>query len=84
MSTYGGMGLFMAILLLVLLMAYLAVYFGVFAWAASRLLDTKSAFIVLPVIGWPWNSCAPTRSSRAFPGLSWVIPNSPFVVRPGL
>jgi len=70
MSTYGGMSLFMAILLLLLLMAYLAVYFGVFAWAASRLLEAKFACLILPGL---WVALELMRSYAIFSGFPWAL-----------
>lgn len=70
MSTYGGMGLFTAILLLLVLLAYLALYFGAFAWAASRFLKTKFAFLILPGI---WVALELMRSYTIFSGFPWAL-----------
>ena len=70
MSTYGGMGLFTATLLLLVLLAYLALYFGAFAWAASRFSDTKSAFLILPGI---WVALELIRSYTIFSGFPWAL-----------
>lgn len=70
MSTYGGMGMPMAVFLLLLLMTYLALYFGVFAWAASRLAGHGHAFLVLPGI---WAALELFRSSLVFSGFPWAL-----------
>ncbi len=70
MSTYGGMGLFTATLLLLLLLAYLALYFGAFAWAASKLLNMKFAFLILPGI---WVALELMRSYTIFSGFPWAL-----------
>jgi len=70
MSTYGGMSLFIAILLLILLLAYLALYFGVFALVASRLMDSKFAFLILPGI---WVALELIRSYAMFSGFPWAL-----------
>jgi apolipoprotein N-acyltransferase len=70
MSTYGGMGLFTATLLLGLLLAYLALYFGAFAWAASRFLKTKFAFLILPGL---WMALELMRSYTIFSGFPWAL-----------
>ena len=70
MSTYGGMGLFTAILLLLLLLAYMALYFGAFAWAASRFLKNKFAFLILPGL---WVALELMRSYTIFSGFPWAL-----------
>ncbi len=70
MSTYGGMGLFTAILLLLLLLAYLSLYFGAFAWAASRFLKNRFAFLILPGL---WVALELVRSYTIFSGFPWAL-----------
>ncbi len=70
MSTYGGMGFFTAILLLLLLLAYLALYFGAFAWASSRFLKNKFAFLILPGL---WVALELMRSYTIFSGFPWAL-----------
>ncbi len=70
MNTYGGMGLFMAMLLLLLLLAYLALYFGAFAWASSILLKERLAFLILPGI---WVALELMRSYTIFSGFPWAL-----------
>jgi apolipoprotein N-acyltransferase len=70
MSTYGGMSLFTAILLLLVLLAYLALYFGAFAWAASGLLKKRTAFLILPGI---WAALELMRSYTIFSGFPWAL-----------
>jgi apolipoprotein N-acyltransferase len=70
MDTYGGMDLFTASLLLLLLMAILALYFGAFAWAASYLLPKRSAFFILPGI---WILLEMFRGTVVFSGFPWAL-----------
>lgn len=70
MSTYGGMSLFTAILLLLLLLSYLSVYFGAFAWAACRFEASPWAFLVLPGI---WTGLEMFRSYLVFSGFPWAL-----------
>lgn len=69
MNTYGGMNLATASALLLLLLLYLSLYFGVFSWAASRLLSSRYAFLVLPGI---WVLLEMFRSSVVFSGFPWA------------
>ncbi len=70
MSTYGGMGMPMAMTLLLLLIAYLALYFGAFAWAASRFSESRLAILVLPGI---WTALELIRSYAVFSGFPWAL-----------
>jgi apolipoprotein N-acyltransferase len=69
MNTYGGMNLATATFILLLLLLYLAIYFGVFSWAAFRLIQSRYAFLILPGI---WILLEAFRSSVVFSGFPWA------------
>lgn len=70
MDTYGGMDLPTASLLLLLLMAFLSLFFGAFAWAASYFLKKRSAFFVLPGV---WILLEMFRGTVVFSGFPWAL-----------
>jgi apolipoprotein N-acyltransferase len=70
MNTYGGLNLLTAALMLLFLMAYLSLYFGAFAWAASRLLHSRFAFLIVPGA---WVLIEMFRSSVVFSGFPWAL-----------
>ncbi|MCE5273848.1 MAG: apolipoprotein N-acyltransferase [Syntrophaceae bacterium] len=70
MNTYGGMNLPTAAVVLLLLLVYLALYFGAFSWAASRLLTTRYAFLTLPGI---WIGLEMFKSTVVFSGFPWAL-----------
>lgn len=70
MSTYGGMSLFMATLLLLLLISYLTLYFVAFSWAASRVASSRYAVFILPGI---WTGLELFRSYAIFSGFPWAL-----------
>jgi len=70
MNTYGGMGLFTAILLLTVLLTYLSIYFGAFSWAASRFGSSRYAVFILAGI---WTGLELFRSYAVFSGFPWAL-----------
>ncbi|MGC9324056.1 MAG: apolipoprotein N-acyltransferase [Desulfomonilia bacterium] len=70
MDFYGGMSLFPASILLFLLLAYLSVYFGIFAWASRMLGRSRYAFILLPGV---WIFLELIRSYLVFSGFPWAL-----------
>ncbi len=70
METYGGMSLMPAAFLLLLLLVYLSVYFGVFAWSAQRLIRSRLAFLTIPGI---WVLLELIRSYVMFSGFPWAL-----------
>lgn len=70
MSTYGGMSPFTASLLLLLLLAYLSLYFAAFSWAASRFGASRYAAFILPGI---WTGLELLRSYAVFSGFPWAL-----------
>lgn len=82
MDTYGGMGLAPAALLLLVLITYMSLYFGIFAFAAQRLIHSPSAFLTIPGI---WVLLELVRSYIMFQGFPWALigytqfPMKPFI-----
>ena len=70
METYGGMGLAPATLLLLLLIIYMAAYFGIFALGAKKLIRSKVAFFAIPGI---WVLLELIRSYIMFSGFPWAL-----------
>jgi apolipoprotein N-acyltransferase len=70
METYGGMSLAPASLLLLFLIAYMAVYFGIFACAAKKLIHSRCAFLTIPGI---WVLLELIRSYIMFSGFPWAL-----------
>ncbi len=70
METYGGMSLAPASLLLLFLIVYMAVYFGIFALAAKKLIRSRYAFLTIPGI---WVLLELVRSYIMFSGFPWAL-----------
>ena len=70
MESYGGMGLAPASLLLLLLIVYMAVYFGIFALAVKKLIRSRLAFLTIPGI---WVLLELIRSYIMFSGFPWEL-----------
>jgi len=70
MLFYGGMSLFPASLLLFLLMAYLCLYFSVFACISRRFLSSRYAYLTLPAL---WIFLEIIRSRVPFSGFPWAL-----------
>lgn len=70
METYGGMGLAPATLLLLLLIIYMAAYFGIFALGAKKLIRSRFAFLTIPGI---WVLLELIRSYIMFSGFPWAL-----------
>lgn len=70
MNTYGGMGLLPAAFLLLLLVTYLSLFFGGFAWLAKRFVHSRWAFVMIPGI---WLLFELMRSYVIFSGFPWAL-----------
>lgn len=70
MSTYGGMGLFPAAFLLLLLVVYMSLYFGGFVWLSRRFIHSSRAFLAIPGI---WILFELLRSYFIFSGFPWAL-----------
>jgi apolipoprotein N-acyltransferase len=70
MHTYGGVSLLGSVMLLVLLLAYLALYFGVFAAACARWAGSSLALFILPGA---WAALEMFRSYLVFGGFPWAL-----------
>ncbi len=70
MNTYGGMGLLPAAFLLLLLVAYLSLYFGAFVWLGRRFIHSRWAFLSIPGI---WILFELIKSHLIFSGFPWAL-----------
>jgi apolipoprotein N-acyltransferase len=70
MDTYGGMSLLPAALLLLLLLVYLSLYFGIFALSIGKLMGSRFAFLTVPGI---WVLLELIRSYIMFSGFPWAL-----------
>lgn len=70
METYGGMGLLPAAFLLFLLLLYLSLYFGAFAWLSGGLIGSRWAFVTVPGV---WILLELIRSYVPFSGFPWTL-----------
>ena len=69
MHIYGYLNLALSALILLIFIAYLALYFGLFAWLAGRVLKNRYAFAVIPGI---WILLELIRT-YAFTGFPWSL-----------
>jgi apolipoprotein N-acyltransferase len=70
METYGGMGLFTAAVLLFVLLLFLSLFFGAFAWIAGRLLKSRWPYLTVPGA---WVFLELIRSNVPFSGFPWAL-----------
>lgn len=70
MEAYGGMGLFTAAALLFVLLLFLSLFFGAFAWISGRLLKSRWAYLTIPGV---WVFLELVRSYVPFSGFPWAL-----------